>query len=42
MTVDEVQDIIARRDAEGQERLDDSEDDNPDEVVVVEDEEATP
>lgn len=42
VTVDEVQDIIARRDAEGQERLDDSEDDNPDEVVVVEDEEATP
>lgn len=40
ISVDEVQDIIARKDAEGQERLDDSEDDNPDEVVVVEDEEA--
>jgi hypothetical protein len=39
VSVDEVQDILARKDAEGQERLGDSEDDNPNEVVVVEDEE---
>lgn len=42
ISVDEVQDILARKDAEGQERLDDSEDDSPDEVVVVGDEEAAP
>lgn len=45
ISVDEVQDIIARRDAEGQDRLDDSEDDDfeddDQEEVVVEDKEAT-
>ena len=36
VTVDEVQDILARRDAEGQDRLDDSEDNNLEEIEVVE------